>query len=391
MKKFLIGAFVILSTTSSSWSMFPVLRAAGKQFGEAAVRVSFRHSSPIVRTVPTRPAVFQCVRFFGDSDLDRDYGNPKSDTGFKQLLAADGSDHTVAISLLNSLVPDFEKDPIKKLKEESVALPAVRTSGEKQTFMDFHVTTESGEHVIVEMQVKRHVMFDERALFYAAGTFSRQLSEEALENKGWFEHLRPTYAVQILDYDTNRVRGITHSTKKDALVERVRDNPLDPGSFMKHYMMTDRFSGQIISHLQMLQLELPRVPDTEERPLFPPRSDFEVFEWWMSIFKHATDYTKSVVAEWEEHMPPAIQKAFGRLDRSVWSPELQKEYVIDITDLDLYSTEIDSNRAEADKEARVKMAEQMMEEEISDEVIARVSNLSPAEVTAIKENLETRE
>ena len=49
-------------------------------------------------------------------------------------------------------------------------------------------------------------MFDERALFYAASCYAQQkLSNE----QTWYFGLKPVIALQVLDYDSNRVRGIT--------------------------------------------------------------------------------------------------------------------------------------------------------------------------------------
>ena len=107
-----------------------------------------------------------------------------------------------------------------------MAIPVLRKRGEKQTFMDFHVTTQQKEHVVVEMQVKRHVLFDERALFYAAATYCRQLSEDTLSNADWFKGLQATYAIQILGYDSNRVKGIKEEGAEDTLVKRVKESPL---------------------------------------------------------------------------------------------------------------------------------------------------------------------
>ena len=130
------------------------------------------------------------------------YAVATTDTAFKHMLSiAMGSDKNIVISFLNSFIPAFREDPIVDVEEAPVALPALRRSGEKQTFMDLHVISSSKVHYIIEMQSQRHVMFDERALFYAASTYSRQFSEKELNTADWYFKLKPVIALQILDYD----------------------------------------------------------------------------------------------------------------------------------------------------------------------------------------------
>jgi predicted transposase/invertase (TIGR01784 family) len=49
--------------------------------------------------------------------------------------------------------------------------------------MDFHVRINGQADVIIEMQVQRHAMFDERALYYAAYTYSHQLTDEEIRQE----------------------------------------------------------------------------------------------------------------------------------------------------------------------------------------------------------------
>ena len=117
-----------------------------------------------------------------------DFADPTRNTAFKHLLSVsiDEHDPSIASSFLNAFVPDFQKNPIEELYEQLLALPVLARRSEKSTFMDFHVRTKSGDHIIIEMQVRRHVYFDERALFYAASVFSGQFSEKELEKPTWY-------------------------------------------------------------------------------------------------------------------------------------------------------------------------------------------------------------
>ena len=285
------------------------------------------------------------------------YAIATTDTAFKHLLSlTQGSDKNIVISFLHSFIPGlFTLDPIHDVKEASVAVPALRRPGDKQTFMDLHVVSSTGVHYLIEMQAQRHVKFDERALFYAASTFSRQLSEKELGSETWYLQLKPVIALQILDYDTNRIRGHKGSVP-DELVKRARDDPLPPGSFTKHYILTDRTSGQVIDYLQMVQVELPRA--IEGRELFPPQEHFREIDWWVSVLKHADCYTAAVVEKWRTRMPEAIYNALKRLDLTTWNPREIKEYQEDITRRDIYAEVLAVERVEGREEGKIEGREE---------------------------------
>ena len=179
------------------------------------------------------------------------------DTAFKLMLSPSiNEDKTVLISFLNSFVPAFGGDRVRDVKDMPVALPALRARGEKQTFMDLHVTSESSAHDIVEMQSRRHVMFDERALFYACSTYARQLSEKQLREDCWFYHLKPVIALQVLNYDSNKIRRIVKGILegiKDKLIQRVKDALMEDEQFRNHYVVVEKFSAQVIDYNQIIQ------------------------------------------------------------------------------------------------------------------------------------------
>lgn len=266
------------------------------------------------------------------------YAIATTDTAFKHMLSLSmGSDPSIVISFLNCFIPPFRGDPVINVQEAPVAIPALRHPGEKQTFMDLHVVSEKGVHYIIEMQAQRHVMFDERALFYACGTYARQLSEKQLSAENWYINLKPVIALQILDYDTNRIRGLKAEVP-DTLVDRVREHPLPTEQFIKHYVLSDK-SGQQIDYLQMIKVELPRAE--KQKLLFPPQAGFTIGDWWISVLHHTQEYTEDKVEEWYNNgtgiMPTAIYSALKRLDLQQWNPGITREYRENIANRDLYA------------------------------------------------------
>lgn len=205
------------------------------------------------------------------------------------------------------------------VEDAPTAVPALKGAKDnKQLYMDVHVVSRQGTHYIIEIQSKRHIMFDERVLFYACGTFAKQLTENELSDRDWFKKLKPVIALNVLDYDSNRVRGLT---TVDNMIERVRDHPLNDGDFIKHYKLTDKVSGQEIDHLQLVQVELPRA-ETVDKPLFPPTEDFNLQDWWVSILRYANWFDSRMVDEWYKKgtMPEVIYMAMRRLYLPDWNP-----------------------------------------------------------------------
>lgn len=299
-----------------------------------------------------------------------------TDTAFKHMLSLSmGSDPSIVISFLNCFVPPFRGDPVVEVEEAPVAIPALRHSGEKQTFMDLHVISEKGNHYIVEMQAQRHVMFDERALFYACGIYARQLSEKQLNAENWYINLKPVIALQILDYDTNRIRGLK-SEVPDTLVDRVKAHPLPTEQFIKHYVLTDK-SGQQIDYLQIIQVELPRAESI--KPLFPPQADFTISDWWISLLHHSQEYTSAKVEEWYNEgagiMPVTIYNALNRLDLQKWNPKVTGEYRENLANRDLYAAFLAVEREES-QEVGIKIGIKIGERESKRAVATQLKSMS---------------
>ncbi|MDR1235956.1 MAG: hypothetical protein LBJ96_03025, partial [Holosporaceae bacterium] len=61
-----------------------------------------------------------------------DYANPLVNVAFEQMISLDkeGGD-SVAVSLINSLVPDFQRDPIKSLRPVETDFPFIKGSNSR--------------------------------------------------------------------------------------------------------------------------------------------------------------------------------------------------------------------------------------------------------------------
>ena len=313
------------------------------------------------------------------------YAIATTDTAFKYLLEPDESNLDVVRSFLRAFVPNFNDDPIDSIKRGRAFVPAEREKGEKFFFMDLHVQTEKTRY-IVEVQARRHVMFDERALFYACSTYSTQLPLDRLvKGTPWYCELQPIIALQILDYDSSRVRESTAAGVSDSLVRRVEGHPMGEGQFFKHYLLTDHQSGQVNDHLQMIQVELPR-----GRKLLK-KKDHKTFthtDWWLELFCCSEDYTAERISNMRAEgvvIPDFFESALLRLDRTVWSPQMQKEYDIDVTDRAALATVLAVERSEGKREGLLTAARALKKRgDMTDAVIASDLGLAESEVSEIK-------
>lgn len=196
-----------------------------------------------------------------------------------------------------------------------------------------------------------------------------------------------------MDYDSGRIREATAAGVPDSLVRRVEGHPMVEGQFLKHYLLTDIQSGQVIDHLQMIQVELPRGRELLGRK--PDHKTFTPVDWWLELFCFSEDYTPDRVtglrAE-EVNIPGFFERALQRLDRTVWSPQMQAEYDVDLTDRAAYASVLAVERSEGHKEGMergvkeglLKSALGMKKLGISNEQIVTATGLSPAEVADIK-------
>lgn len=318
--------------------------------------------------------------------------NPLVDTAFKHLMNIEDS-KDVAISVLNAFIPDFKKCPIVDVSPLPVTEPVIveDSKDKKQTFMDYHVKDQNGNSLIVELQRGRHINFDERALFHAAFTFAYFQGVESLKRENgkfitsnkWYKNLKKVYALQIVDYDSNLVRGIKDDCCDDRLYREAKKHPMKDDQYFKHYLFMDVMSGQKLDSIQLVQVELPRADKI--KTLFPARKDFTLSEWWLSIFKHHDEYTPEYIKEltMRNVIPNEVLSGLRRLDFSYWTPNLIEEYKEDISS-DAYSIQHNMWKQEGIEEGiekgiekgRAEIAKRMLVAGLDINQVAQISGLS---------------
>jgi predicted transposase/invertase (TIGR01784 family) len=324
------------------------------------LKCGYRIASMKAHCMPLRGGEIQGV------DPDPGFAVATSDVGFKKLMDVSDCDEIV-ISFLNTLIPSFDGQRVTSVTAADVVLPAIpRHIGEKISFMDFHVVSNTGVKYIVGMQAIRHIRFDERAIYYLCNTMGRQTIEE-VQGLDRSSCLKRTVAIQVLDYDTPHIQAIDPKGEVvDSLLASIEDSPMKPGQHIKHYIFTDSESEEQIDTIQLVQIELPRYP----KSLFPPSDDFDLADWWMSVLRHSKHYTSEMI-ERSRTMPDVIKKALDRLHISKWNPEVRKGYQYQNFDRKLYQDVLDVERAEGKLEARMAMTKSLVIEGVPDATILR--------------------
>ncbi|MFM6197490.1 MAG: Rpn family recombination-promoting nuclease/putative transposase [Planktothrix sp.] len=118
--------------------------------------------------------------------------NPKTDFAFKKIFGSSES-KDILISFLNALVYNSES-VIQDLEIFDPYLSA-KITGLKDTYLDVKAQLNTGEIVIIEMQVLNVEAFTKRVLYNAAKTYSLQLDA----GQG-YRFLKPVIALTITDF-----------------------------------------------------------------------------------------------------------------------------------------------------------------------------------------------
>ena len=116
------------------------------------------------------------------------YINPFTDFGFKKLFGSEQS----LISILNAIIDDG--DPIKSityLTTEKLGM----TRRNRVAIFDLYCTTESGAHIIVEMQNNAQDFFVDRSIYYSSFPI-----QEAAKKGQWDYRLPKIYTVAFLNF-----------------------------------------------------------------------------------------------------------------------------------------------------------------------------------------------
>lgn len=118
--------------------------------------------------------------------------NPFTDIGFKRIFGQEIS-KPVLIAFLNALLSEERTIvDVKFLDKEQLGI----SSGDRSLIYDIYCETETGEHIIVEMQNKYQPYFKKRSIYY----LSRSIVEQGERGSEWSYDIKAVYLVAFLNF-----------------------------------------------------------------------------------------------------------------------------------------------------------------------------------------------
>lgn len=130
--------------------------------------------------------------------------NPFTDIGFKRIFGQEFS-KPVLLAFLNSLLENERVIvDLKFLDKEQLGIVA----GDRSLIYDIYCETDTGEHIIVEMQNKYQPYFKERSIYYSA----RSIVEQGERGSDWKYDINAVYLISFLNF---KISDISASFRTD--------------------------------------------------------------------------------------------------------------------------------------------------------------------------------
>lgn len=193
------------------------------------------------------------------------YINPFTDIGFKRIFGQELSRPLLLDFLNNLLKGERVIEEITFLDKEQ---PAEFEHG-RSLIYDIFCKTDSGEHIIVEMQNREQPYFKKRSIYYTAEAIARQ-GERGVD---WRYSISAVYFVGFLNF---RLDDIGEKFRTDVALMDIEERKLFSGDmrmiflqlpyFQKEEECTDNFERWIyvLKHMEALN----RLPWTAKDPIF---------------------------------------------------------------------------------------------------------------------------
>jgi len=281
--------------------------------------------------------------------------NPFTDVGFKRIFGQEVS-KDLLLDFLNVLLAGERciTDITFLDKEQLSVKEDFRT-----IIYDVYCLTETGEHIIVEMQNKRQRHFVDRSIYYA----SRSIVGQGLRGDQWDYHVDAVYGVFFMNFTHRQL----------------------PRQLRTDVILADRSTGAMLSDkMRLIYLQLPLFDKQEDE------CDTD-FERWIYVIKNM---------EILERMPWMAQnQVFERLaelaDVGKLNPEQQREYDRALKayrdSLATYETSHAEGRAEGRLEGRAEgrlegqslLIMSMLNNGVTVEQIAQMTGMSVDEINAL--------
>ena len=155
---------------------------------------------------------------------------PLTDWGFKKIFG----DKELLMDFLNSLLEGERViTDLRYLNTERIP-----DDGDgRRTVYDLYCTTDTGEHIIVEMQNRKQPFFKDRALYYMA----QSVVQQAKKGKGWRFNLTAVYGVYFVNFPLDKDDTSSYFCKDIAMIDK-RTGKVFSDKFRQIYIELPRFA-----------------------------------------------------------------------------------------------------------------------------------------------------
>jgi predicted transposase/invertase (TIGR01784 family) len=283
------------------------------------------------------------------------YLDPKADIVFKKIF---GEHPKLLISFLNALLPIPDECPIVELTYlSSEQIPAIPDF--KSTIADVKCKDANGRVFIVEMQMNWTDTFKKRLLFGTSQALVKQL-----EKGEDYKFMQPVYGLGLIAeiYDKNS------------------------SDWYHHYQLVKSGESDIIEHLQLIFIELPKFPvhSSDEKKLRL---------LWLRFLREIDEKTKKVSQELLDI--PEIAEAIGLAEEAAYTEgelDVYESYWDSVSrEKTLISDNFDKGKAEGKAEekaeGKVELAINMLKDDEPLDKIIRYTGLSEDAITKLKNEI----
>ncbi|MFK7950060.1 MAG: Rpn family recombination-promoting nuclease/putative transposase [Saprospiraceae bacterium] len=286
------------------------------------------------------------------------YINPLTDFGFKKLFGSEPN-KPLLIDFLNQILPDNKQ--VKDLTYASNDKMG-RTELDRKAIFDLYCIGKDGERFIVEMQKAKQNYFKDRSVFYT----SFPIQEQAIKGI-WDYQLKPVYSIGILDF-------IFDDHKNDNTLHHIVE-------------LKNQRCEVFYDKLKFVYIELPKFKKTED--------ELETqFDKWLYVLTHLSNL---------QNRPKKLQeRVFKRLFEAAeiakFTPKELEAYdrslkyyrdiknVVDTSHEEGREKGHKEGREEGREEEKLKIIKTGIDEGFSDDVLAKLTQLSIEEIQKIRKN-----
>jgi len=270
----------------------------------------------------------------------------KNDVAFRKIFGNEKKTK-ILISFLNAIL---KLEGSKQIKEITIANPYQfpRVAGEKASIIDVRAIDKEGRQFVVEMQVADVDGFDKRVQYYTCRDYSMQIDRGEK-----YPLLKPTYFVGILDFNYFESKG-----------------------YLSHHIIVN---GETHEHklkdIQFTFIEL-------EKFSLKVNELNTLIEKWVFFIKNAEDL--DVIPDNVDD--EGLREAYKDADRHSW----KKEELIAYDNASIAEQDVRGKMKFVVDKRNKEIIESCFEENMSVEMIIRITKLSKEQILQIIEEIKRR-